>query len=73
MIFSDFYRKQPSEMFCKISVLNNLAIFIGKHLCRSLFLIKLQACNFITEVTLAQVFSREFCKISKNTFLTEHL
>ena len=26
-----------------------------------------------TDWTLAQVFSREFCKISKNTFFTEHL
>ena len=32
---------------------------------RASFLIKLQA-------TLAQVFSREFCKICKNTFFTEH-
>ena len=34
------------------------------------FLIKLQAeaCNFIKKETLAQVFSWEFCKISKNTF-----
>ena len=34
------------------------------------FLIKLQvwACNFIKKETLAQVFSCEFCKISKNTF-----
>ena len=30
------------------------------------FLIKLQACNFIKE-TVAQVFSSEFCEISKNT------
>ena len=39
------------------------------------FLIKLQAqaCNFIKKETLAQVFSYEFCKISKNTFFTEHL
>ena len=27
-----------------------------------------QACNFIKKDTLAQVFSREFCEISKNTF-----
>ena len=27
-----------------------------------------QACNFIKKETLAQVFSWEFCKISKNTF-----
>ena len=38
-------------------------------------LIKLQAqvCNFIKKETLAQVLSLEFCKISKNTFFTEHL
>ena len=34
-----------------------------------LFLIKLsEACNFIEEETLAQVFSYGFCEISKNTF-----
>ena len=39
------------------------------------FLIKLQAsaCNFVKKETLAQVFSSEFYKIFKNTFLTEHL
>ena len=39
------------------------------------FVIKLQAetCNFIKKETLAQVFSCEFCEISKKTFFTEHL
>ena len=66
-------------MFCKKGVLRNFAKFTGKHLCQSLFLIKLQAsglqqaCNFIKKKTLAQVFSCEFCEISKNTFFTEHL
>ena len=32
-----------------------------------------QACNFITKETLAQVFSCEFCEISKRTFFTDHL
>ena len=32
-----------------------------------------EACNFIQKETLAQVFSCEFCEISKNTFFTEHL
>ena len=38
-------------------------------------LIKLQAsaCNFIKKETLAQVFSNDFCEISKNAFFTEHL
>ena len=32
-----------------------------------------QVCKFIKKDTLAQVFSCEFCKISTNTFFTEHL
>ena len=31
------------------------------------------ACTFIKKETLTQVFSYEFCEISKNTFSTEHL
>ena len=31
------------------------------------------ACNFIKKETLAQVFSCEFCEISKSIFFTEHL
>ena len=37
---------------------------------------KLQASglfNFIKKESLAQVFSCEFCEISKNTFFIEHL
>ena len=32
-----------------------------------------EAYNFIKKETLAQVFSCEFCEISKSTFFTEHL
>ena len=32
-----------------------------------------EVCNFIKKETLAQVFSCEFCKSSKNIFFTEHL
>ena len=32
-----------------------------------------EACNFIKKGTLAQIFSREFWDIFKNTFFTEHL
>ena len=31
------------------------------------------SCNVIKKETLVQVFSCEFCEISKNTFFTEHL
>ena len=36
-------RNNRSQMFFKVSVLNNFATFIGKHLCWSLFKVKLQA------------------------------
>ena len=59
-------------MFCKKGVLRNLAKFTGKHLCQSLFFNKVVGLrltyNFIKKETLAQVFSCEFCEISKNTF-----
>ena len=45
----------------------NLTKVTGKHLYQSLF--QPQAWNFIKKETLAQVFSCEFCEISKNTFL----
>ena len=63
-------RFRSSHRRCSIrkGVLRNFAKLTGKHLCQSLFL------NYETLQlkTLAQVFSCEFCKISKNTFLTEH-
>ena len=50
-------------MFYKKAVLKNLAIFIGKQLHWSLYLIKLEA----------QLFSCEYRKIFKNTYPKEHL
>ena len=32
-----------------------------------------EVCNFIKKESLAQVFSCELCKLSKNTFFTEQL
>ena len=46
-------------------VLRNFAKLTGKHLNQSL---KPEACNFVKKKTLSQVFSCEFCEISKNTF-----
>ena len=36
-------QKQPPEVFCKKRRFRNFANFTGKHLCKSFFLIKLQA------------------------------
>ena len=42
--FAKYLRqKQPPQVFCKKNVLKNFANLTGKHLCCSLFLIKLQA------------------------------
>ena len=64
------YRSSRPEVFCKKVVLKNFGKFTGKHLCQSLYFDKVagQASNFIKIETLAQVFSCEFSKISKNTF-----
>ena len=59
-----FYRSRHPEMFCKKGVLRNSTKFTGKHLRQGLFLNKVAG--------LTQVFSFEFCEISKNTFSTEH-
>ena len=71
------FQKQPPEVFCKKGVLRNFTKFTGKHLCQSLFFNKVTdlrpACNFIKKETPAQVFSSEFCEISKNSFFTEHI
>ena len=48
-------------------VLRNFAKFTRKDMRQSLFF------NKVVGLTLEQVFSYEFCKISKNTFFTEHL
>ena len=51
------------------SVLRNFVKFTAKHLCQSPFFNKV----FIKKEILAQVFSWEFCEISKNTFFAELL
>ena len=62
----------------KKGVLRTFTKFTGKNLCQSLFFnkvpgIRLEVCSFIKKETLVQVFSYEFCEISKNTFFTERL
>ena len=56
-------------MFCKKGVLRNFAKFTGKHLCQSLFnKVGGWGLQLYYKETLTQVFSCEFCEISKNTF-----
>ena len=54
----------------KKGVLKNFAKIVGKHLCQSLLFKKvagLRPATLLKNETLAQVFSCEFCEISKNT------
>ena len=68
-------RSSPLQMFYKIGVLKNVANFTGKHLCWSLFLIKLQTwiCNFNKRRLQHSHFSVKFAKFLRISFLTEHL
>ena len=67
-------RGRSSHQRCSMrkGVLRNLTEFTGKHFCQRLFFNKV-AVHFIKKEPLVQVFSCEFCEISKNTFFTEHL
>ena len=55
--------------------LENSKILTGKHLCWSLFLIKLQTFRSVTLLKKdpSQVFSCEFCRNFKNIHFEEHL
>ena len=68
-------RSRRSHRRCSVrkGVLRNFAKFSGKHLCQSLFIsCRPQAWNFMKKGTLAQLFSCEFCKTSKNILFIEH-
>ena len=67
------FRSNYQGCSVKKDVLRNFAIFAGKYLCQGLYFNKVaDACNVIKKETLTQVFSCEFCEISKNTFFTKH-
>ena len=74
-IVSELLKFRSSHRRCSVGkgVLRKLAKFTGKPLCQSPFFNNVAACNFIKKDAPKQVFSCEFCEISKNTLFTEHL
>ena len=67
---------RSSHQMCSVKkgFLRNFTKFTGKHQCQSLFFNKVAGRPAtLLKKRLAQVFFCEFCEISKNTFLTEHL
>ena len=70
------FQKQPTEVFWKKCVLENFLKFAGKHLCQSLFLIKLQAWGLPATLLKTDSGTGVFCEfweIFKNVFLVKHL
>ena len=65
------YRSSHRRCSVKKGVVRNFAFSQENTCARVSFLIKLQALK--NKKTLVQVFSYEFCEISKNTFFTGHL
>lgn len=49
------FRSSLPDIFCKRGFLKNFTKLSGKDLQRNLFILKLQACNFITKKTPVQV------------------
>ena len=76
---SFFYRfyspKQPPDVFCTKSVLKNVAKFTGKHLCQSLFLIKLQAwpTTLLKKRLWNRCFPVNFATFLRTSLLGKHL
>ena len=64
------FRSSHQSCSVKKGVLRKFAKFTGKHLCQRLFFNKAEG---LATQSLTQVFSCEFCKISKNDFFTEYL
>ena len=67
------FRSSPQEalLYICIEVLKYFAKFKGKHLCWSLVLNKVAACNVNKKETPARVFSCEFYEIFKKTYSVE--
>ena len=63
-------RYSVKKVFLKISHENNIAkYFTGKHLCWGLFLIKLQACNFIKKRLQHRCFLVKYAIFLRTTIL----
>ena len=66
------YKSSRSQIPFKTGVLKNFAIFTGKHLCWSLFLIKFLFNKVSLQMTPTQVLSYEYCKIVRNSFFNSN-
>ena len=65
-------RSRRPQVFNKKGALNNFEKCTGKHLCRSLFFIKVESLALLKK-TLAQVVFCKFCNIVKSTSFVKHI
>ena len=67
------FRSSRPDVFCKKGVLRNFAKFIGKHLCRSLYLNKVANPTLLKQRPQRRYFPVTFAQFLRKSFLTEHL
>ena len=74
LLISCFKSSRP-DVFCEKGVLGNFAKFTGKHLCQSLFLMKLQAApaTLLKKRPCYRCFPVSFAKFLRTAFFTKHL
>ena len=75
VICVQYVQKQPTKVFFKKGILKNFANLTGKHMCWSLFLIKLQAWGPVTLLkrdSNTDVFLWNYQNLT-NTYFEEHL
>ena len=73
--FLEIDGRSLQDLFCKKDILRNFAKLIGKYLCQRILFDKvagLRPATSLKKESLVQVFSCEFCKISKNTFFLQN-
>ena len=70
------YRSSRSQMYFRIGVLKNFAMFTGKYLCLSLFFINIQAwkpATLLKKRLRHRCFPVKFARFLRTPFFTEHL
>ena len=64
----EVHKSSHLQMYFKIGVLENFTTFTGKYLCWSLFLRKLQACNFVQKRLQHRNFPVNIAKFLRTIF-----
>ena len=75
-VYLNLHSSSCTQMFFKIDVLKNFAMFVGKHLCWSFFFNNVagpQGCNFIKKRLRHRCFPVNVAKFLRTRFFTEHL